>query len=135
MPMPLNWPLLFSLPSFLQPFGKSLEDGVEYRHEEDREDGGRDHASEDRGSQGGPSCGACSSGKDQGQYAQVKSERGHKDRPETEFGSLSGGFRKRHPFGPGFSGKFHDQDRVLGGQGTRSTKPIWVKILTSICRM
>src|SRR5450830_1998120 len=88
----------------------------EHRHEEDTEEGCRQHPAQHADTDGVLATRTCAAGDRQWQHAQTESNRGHQNRTQTQTHRVQSGVQQGHPRILHFLGKLDDQNRILRRQ-------------------
>ncbi len=97
----------------LAPLASAFNKGVENGHEDQRQQGRRDHAAEDGRAERLPAGRACPACEHQRKHAENEGEGGHQDRPQTQPSRLHRRLDDRQALLATPFGEFNDQDRVL----------------------
>ncbi len=106
--------IFFPLP--LAALEERTHDDKEYRHKENAERRGRDHAAHDAGADGALTGRTRAGCNHQRQHAEDKCHRRHQDRTKPQVAGRNHGVGRAPALGLQVLGKFDDQDRVLGAQ-------------------
>src|ERR1700735_1577529 len=119
---------------FFEPGLKTTDQDVENRDEDQIQERGRDHTSEDGCADRPAADPACALGQDEREYSEDKRQRGHQNRPQPDERRLHGGLHDAGAFLAELLGEFHNQNGILTGktdQHDEADLAVHVVILTA----